>query len=64
MTEPYLDLTEARRNRERVARHETDGYYDQQANSVRQWEFGKPPPPNVRLEELPKLADSVKLRRD
>jgi len=47
------DLDNARLNRERIERGETNPYYAEQARAVAQWQFGAPAPESVVLGELP-----------
>jgi len=47
------DLENARLNRERIARGETNQFYDQQSHAIAQWQPGTPVPDSVVLGELP-----------
>lgn len=49
--EPYLDLTNAKRHRERD-RNLTNAFYDQQAQAVAQWKLGGMKPQSLRVGEL------------
>ena len=55
------DLENARLNRERIARGETNPYYAQQAHAVAQWQLSETPSESVVLGELPYVG---RIRRD
>lgn len=61
-TEPYLDLANAKRHREKD-RSLTDAFYDQQAMAVAQWRLGGIKPQSLRVGELATILCSGTLLR-
>ena len=55
--------TNARLNRERVEGGYCNEYYDSQTKKMKGWQWGKRPPKELRIGELPYL-DLGKLRLD
>ena len=47
------DLNNARLNRERIQRGDSNQYYLEQAHAVAQWHLGEPAPQGVVLGSLP-----------
>mgnify|MGYP001563704932 CR=1 FL=1 len=60
-----IDKVAAARSRARQGEHSTDAYYSEQEHILAQWHWGKPPPEQLVLGELPYVGlKGIRLDRD
>ena len=63
--QPFTDLDAAKRSREQAKLYNTDRFYDEQAKTEAQWQWGEKPPEGLVLGSLPYVGlKAIKLDID